>query len=164
MGVCMSYQDSTSPFSNKTNFTSTTSCCSCFSCCFPWSLRSVPSYDYDEMDDDLEFETLLAAQNSLPTRYSTSPTRQTRLSNTNYTHVNTSNRNNQKTVLWDRIAGLFSGKRRKSNIDSPVVGYVRGYQAIATSDPSGDTKLLFGHELDVPVLTEEEVQRITKAQ
>ena len=120
---------------------------SCCSCCFPWSSRSVPAYDYDEVDDDLEFESLLAANSG----YSPSHPFNGRRSGSN--------------LFWERIAGLFSGIKRRSQGSPLLTGHVRGYQTIPTLDPNTqvreEDRLLFGHEADAQVLTEEQIERIT---
>ena len=139
MGSFCSRADTSPPFGNRN--ISRFYC----SCCFPWSTRSIPAYDYDEVDDDdLEFETLLAANQSFP--HSSYPSH--------------GRRNSSSHQLWEKIAGLFSGSKRRSS-HSPVIGHVKGYQAVATSDIVEDKGFLFGHEADVPVLTEEQIEQIT---
>jgi hypothetical protein len=134
---------------------------SCLSCCFPWlKARSVPYFDYDDTDDELEFEALLPRANSLDLQKSTS------------NESNSRRRNNQ---VWETIAGLFSGfKRHPKHIDdrlnsaSPLSGYVRGYQSLdeGSSSAAGATadledEFLFGNTSntqEVEVLSQEQLK------
>ena len=130
MGNCFVKQE-LPPYSQKST---------CF-CCFPWSNRAIPEFSYDEVDDTLEFETLLTDSSPAGQMYT----------------VNS--RPNSNNLIWEKIAGLFSGFKRGRR--SP-----KGYQAVMTVEndmDSDDHDSLFGNDAEVQVLTEEQIEQITQS-
>lgn len=105
--------------------------------CFPWSSRNVPEYDYDESDDELEFDTILAANPTYSSRTLTG---------------------RRSSYIWEQIASLFHGKK--------TVG-LRGYHALPTHSDFAENESddsIFLNEADAQILTPEQVDHITKLQ
>lgn len=131
MGSCCSKTDNR-PFGRENEKSS-------FRSCFLWSSRNVPDYDYDDSDDDMEFDTVLAANTTYSTR-------------TQY--------GRRPSYIWEQIASLFHGTKASVN------GSLRGYQAIPTHDDTGNESddSIFLNEADAQILTPEQVDHITNIQ
>jgi hypothetical protein len=130
MGSCCSKTDN-HPFGRESEGSS-------FWSCFPWSSKNVPDYNYDESDEEMEFDTILAANASYSTR-------------TQYVR--------RPSYIWDQISALFDGKKA-------ISGSLRGYQAIPNHDDTGNESddSIFLNEADVQIMTPEQVDRITRIQ
>ena len=131
MGSCCSKAD-THPFGREYERSS-------FSSCFPWSSKNIPDYNYDESDDELEFDTILAANTTYSTR---------------------SQFGKRPSYIWEQIASLFHGKK------SVMSGGLRGYQLIPSHDDTGNESddSIFLNEADAQILTPEQVDHITNVQ
>jgi hypothetical protein len=131
MGICCSKPDN-HPFGRAHEQTS-------FQCCFPWSNRNIPDYNYDESDDELEFDTILAANTAYSTR-------------TQF--------GKHPSSIWDKIAALFNQKT------SVLVSGSRGYQPILNHDDIGNESddSIFLNEADAQILSPEQVDHITNIQ
>ena len=132
MGSCCSKADN-HPFGRDSR--------SSFCSCFPWSNRNVPDYDYEDSEDELEFDTILAAN----TLYSN------RLVN-----------NKRPSFIWEQIASLFHGKR-----SGYLGGSQRSYQPLPTRSDAVENESddsIFLNEADAQLLTSEQIQEITNHQ
>ena len=105
--------------------------------CLPWGNKSVPDYDYDESEDEMEFDTILAANTSYSSRY----------------------QNNRKlSAVWERIASIFNPQKKTSAADASF-----GYQSIPRSGSLGGDSddSIFLNEEDAKILTSDQVDQIT---